>query len=128
MRGTATIVPLPQTRQPLLKFIQYHGYTRQQVADACIGGDYARLSNLAAGKLYPSPGEIEALEALFKLPVNVLLEPCMLVYRKGPWPVPRGTAQWKHEAELRARGVEVDPTPGFYETQLAGWRYVGADE
>ncbi len=115
---------LPRTPQPLIKWIKFHDLSRRQVADACTGGSTIRLNNICNGMAFPSPDEIDAFEALFKHPITVLLDPCLSVYRDGPWPVPRGTALFMHEQKLREQGVRVDPTPGFFETQLSGLRVV----
>ena len=82
---------LPRRRQQLAKFIPFHDLTPAIVARV-LGTDRARVQNLCKGQAYPSPDEIVALERLFGLPVEVLFEESMLVYRNGPWPAPRGGA------------------------------------
>lgn len=95
------------------------------VADACFKGDRIALRNLINGVRYPSPAEIDALERMLRTPITLMLEPALLIYRNGPWPALRGTAQIRHEFELRAKGVPVDPDPHFYDNQLSGYRFYG---
>ena len=112
---------LPHRRQQLAKFIPFHDLTYQQVADALECDHKQRVRNLCNGHIYPSPEEILALEKLFNLPIEVLLEPAMLIYRNGPWPPLRGLDAYRYEQALKDRGLlpNLDPSP---EDQLAAWR------
>lgn len=119
-------MPVPRQRQPLLKWINWHSLTAQQVADA-IGCDVFRVKNICQGMTYPSADEIRGLEMLFKLPITIMLEPAMLIYRDGAvWPPHRGGAAIRYEWELRTRGIKVDPDPDFYDTQLS-WLKLGGE-
>ena len=91
---------LPRRRQQLAKFIPFHDLTLAIVAET-LGADRARVHNLCWGNAYPSPSEIAALERLFGLPVEVLFEPAMLVYR-GTWPPPKGAAAAQSSAARAA--------------------------
>lgn len=93
---------LPHHQQALGKWIfRYRGLTAAEVADK-IGIKYSRLSNIIKGHTYPTPEEIDALEALIGMPAEVLFDPEMLAYRES-WPPPRGAALWHAEIErLRA--------------------------
>lgn len=91
---------LPFRRQQLAKFIPYHDLTRAQVG-AALGCDAVRVGNLSWGRTYPTPDECDALERLFGLPVEVLLEPDLLIYRHN-WPPLRGLAVLKSELDRRA--------------------------
>ncbi|KZE89095.1 helix-turn-helix domain-containing protein [Microbacterium sp. TNHR37B] len=82
---------LPHRRQQLAKFIPFHDLTLQQVA-AALRTDTVRVANLTKGHTYPTPDEIEALERLFGLPVDVLFEPDLLVFRDD-WPESQGLRQ-----------------------------------
>ncbi|WP_061681848.1 helix-turn-helix domain-containing protein [Microbacterium laevaniformans] len=100
--------------------------TAQKVADA-IGCNKFRVKNMCQGMTYPSPDEIRALERLFGMPVDVMLEPALLIYRDGKvWPPHIGPASIHYEYELRARGVKVDPDPDFFSTQLP-WLKLGGE-
>jgi transcriptional regulator with XRE-family HTH domain len=77
-------VALPHSRQPLVRHIKVHDLTYKKVAQA-LGTNAVRINNLAHGKTYPSPREIDALERLFGLPAEVLLDESLLEYRHS-WP------------------------------------------
>lgn len=72
---------LPFRRQPLGKFLHTHKLTHVQVADA-LGCHFTRVNSLIQGRTYPTAREIAALEALFSLPIEVLLESALLKYHK----------------------------------------------
>jgi hypothetical protein len=96
-------VALPHRKQQLQKFIPFHDLTIEQVALA-LGCNSIRVKNLCQGHIYPTPAECDALERLFGLPVEVLLEARLIAYRYD-WPPPRGMAA-AVENELRRRGGE----------------------
>lgn len=75
---------LPHRRQQLAKFIKVHDLTYKKVAEA-LQTDAVRINNMVQGKLYPTPAECDALEALFGLPAELMLEPSMLAWRHN-WP------------------------------------------
>ena len=91
---------LPHRRQQLARFILFHELTGEKVAFA-LGCSVTRVRNLSQGHVYASPDEIAALERLFGLPVEVLLEPDLLIYREN-WPPPRGFNLGKALAEAKA--------------------------
>lgn len=113
-------MPLLHRRQPLARFIPFHDLTYQQVAVA-LSCDVIRVRNISNGHVYPHPDEIAALEKLFSLPIEVLLEPQMLIYRNGPWPPLRGAEAFQYEQALKAQGLlpDLDPSP---EEQVTAWR------
>lgn len=88
---------LPHRRQQLAKFIPFHDLSLAQVATV-LGCNKTRVQNLCWGRLYPTPDEISALERLFSLPIEVLLEPNLLEYRHN-WPPLRGLAVVKAQMD-----------------------------
>jgi len=96
-------VALPRRKQTLAKFIPFHDLTRETVAKA-LGTNRARVNNICKGITFPSPDEIAALERLFGVPIEVLLDPAMLEYRDpAKWPPLRGFQQMQVEyRRLRA--------------------------
>jgi len=81
---------LPRRRQQLAKFVVWHDTTYDEVAEK-VGSTHWRILQIANGRIYPSPDEIQRLpEAFGGMPVEVLLEAELLKYRNGPWPPRRG--------------------------------------
>lgn len=97
---------LPHRRQRLPRFIKYRDLTNAEFAQA-VGITTNRLANLIQGHVYPSPEELDRIEAFF-FPFSLanLFDPEMLVYRHGPWPPPTGVAALK--AELARAQAQLD--------------------
>lgn len=76
---------LPHRRQQLAKFIPFHDLTAKSLGER-LGVTESSVRLLIYGHRYPSPDEIKSLESIFGMPIEVLLEPDLLVHRNGPWP------------------------------------------
>ncbi|MEQ1738133.1 MAG: helix-turn-helix transcriptional regulator [Rhodoglobus sp.] len=76
---------LPHRRQQLAKFIPFHDLTAKSLAEK-LDISESNVRQLVYGRRYPSPDEVRALERIFRMPAEVLLDAELLRYRNGPWP------------------------------------------
>jgi hypothetical protein len=80
--------------------IKIRDLTWKQVASA-LDIDAIRFGNLLRGITYPTPNELERVEAYFSLPAEVLFDPGMLQWRENWPPIYGAQAQMdrdRHEA------------------------------
>lgn len=86
---------LPHRRQQLAKFIPFHDWTTRTLTaemNRRLPEGHERLTEgnlilIAHGRRYPSPDEIDSLEAVFSTPIEVLLDASMLRFRdRAKWP------------------------------------------